>query len=678
MIFEPFQKYPNLTILCIVSLTLLIAIYLLGNFLAQFFVKKEELENKSLTAILLGFIALSSLAAISIFGFKTIFIPILIVLAIGLLVRAYQNKFSQTLKIPTSRLDISFLLIGFSIFFFLRIFSLYNFETGLWNLMLKDDNYYVELINYILYFKTEGVPYELNNKEFGYPYYYQPYHYISFVLGAILKKIGLVNSFQAFHFFICPFFQTLGFFALHKTSVRITKKPLISFFIAMAFISMLRYGIWDEALYSLIPMEILKTNITLMNFLGFQFINSGFGFKFCFTLLLFGVFIENIKNGSPLILSVYMLLNPIYIVLNMWMALILTFFSRARFLEYVHYLLATFFLLMSFGLIMNSVQTSPDLAIVLNNLNVFLSKGLPNYIFGNYGFFIHNFYNILLFPSILVLLNRNNLIEKVFALSFISSILYQELFSNKYFSLAFFIYTSLCITYIVHKNHRNKLFIIYFSSGFLFFLGSDFALLVTDLNQIFLFTMYCGFIYLGVSIYSKFGTSLFWTLIAAALTSQNFILNYNESKSRSVIISKDNLYLDKISVLLTKYNIKKSCYYDDDCIYPFFNQFYIGEEISQVTDSLFSTSLKIPKLANAKDKSQVDFLQKIPLAQFINQSHQKSDTLHLTQQFMDHFDIGLLTVRDKDKSKISHITSLFSDSIHNEQNKYTLYFRSSE
>jgi len=652
----------------------LLFIFFIGILAGKIYYGTPGSEAKGISSILLGFIVTSALASFLVFGLTTIFVPISIVVFVGIWTTRDIPQITSFKILRNEYIDFSILLGGFFLFFIFRIFSLLDPETGLWKLMFKDDAWYVELISSNSYLGIEGGPIENFKYLIGYGSFYRPYHYISFAIASLFNKYFHIRSFDIFHFFVCPLFQTLCLFSFYKTSKYITNKTSFSLLIALLVISTLRYSIWDEYLNSFLEIPILKTSWITKNFLGFQFLNSGFGFKFCMAVLLFTALLENLKKGSHILLSVFSLLNPIFLVLNGWLSVFYFVFDRKNL---VRYFLCILFSMGLFYMFMKTQETSQnlfDISTTIERAKIILSKGIVTYVFVQYGYFIEYFYNILFFPALLCITFRKDLIERFFLSIFILTPLYSSWFSNKYFTLLFFLFAFSSTAYILFKHRSNYRLILILMTGIAFSAFSQLAHIVTDLNQIFVFLVYSAFYVMTLEVLSRYGSRFFLKVFIIIFVIINFSLNLGENQVRSIKISMNKNYLKLFSNKVAIYNVNRSAYYDSDSYYPFMTQFFIGEESILTSDSIFSTSLRLPKLENPLAKDQKQFRENLPLSIFLNKEH-RHDTLTGTIDFIKEKKIGMIAVANKDKIKLRQVISIFSDSLENIDNKYMIYFR---
>ena len=656
------------------SLTLFF-IYFIGLLFGRIYFGTPGSESKGISSLLLGFIVTSGISSFLVGGLNTVFVPIFIVIFIGIWTTREKGQSTSFQVSKSEYLDFAILVGAFFIFFLFRILCLLDPETGLWKLMFKDDVWYIEVISGLSYFGKEGIPTEHLKQLYGLKHNYLPYHYISFSLASFLDSYLKFRSYDLFNFFVCPIFQSFCFFSIYKTSNYITRKPINSFFIALLLISTLRYSIWDEYLISTFDITILKKCWVLKNFFSFQFLNSGFGFKFCFSIFLFAVLLENLKRGSQALLSVFLMLNPIYLVLNGWVSFFYLAFNRKKLWSYLACFLGSIGLFFMFIKMQPITQDPIDITSSIERAKMIFSKGIVSYIFVQYGYFIEYFYNILIFPALLCIIYRKKFYERIFLSVFLLTPFYSNFFSNKYFTFSFFLFSFISIGFFVFRNRSNYRLMLIFLTAITFSALSQLAHIITELNQIFMFLVFSAFYLLASDIISKYSNSYFLRFIIYGMIILNFKSNLGENIFRSVKISRDSNYIEVLTKKVNKFNINRLAFYDSNCSHPFMNQFYIGEETQMVSDSIFSTTLRVPKLDKPSAKDQINFRSNLLISQFLSKNLIANDTINATINFIVQKKIGMISISNKDKVKLQKMILIFSDSLENTEAKYTMYFR---
>jgi len=656
------------------SLTLFF-MYFVGLLIGRIYFGTPDSETKGISSLLLGFIVTSGISSFLVCGFSTVLVPILVSIFLGIWTTRFKGQKVSFNVSKSEYVDFAILFASFFLFFLFRVICLLDTETGIWKLMFKDDAWYIEVISGISYFGKEGKPSELLKNLFGYDSYYSPYHYISFSISSFLSSFFRFRSYDLFHFFVCPLFQSLCLFSFYKTSKYITGKTIFSLLIALLMISTLRYSIWDESLNTFLNSSILTKSWIFKNFFGFQFLNSGFGFKFCMSIFLFAIVLENLKRGSQSLLSVFAMLNPIYLVLSGWLSILYLVYDRKKLLKYLLCLIGSMFLFYVFIKAQQTAQNSIDILSSVARAKIILSKGIVSYIFMQYGYFIEYFYNVLFFPAILCTIYRKRLYERFFLSVFLLTPFYSSYFSNKYFTVLFFLFSIGTLSLFFIKNKLNYRLVAIFFTSVIFSVFSQLANIITDLNQIFMFLVFSGFYLLAIDIISKYSGSFFFRLAIISMVLINFKINLDENQFRSIKITRDSNYLEILTGKISEFQISRLAFYDSNCIYPFMNQFFIGEEAQLVSDSIFSTTLRVPKLNEPSAKDQQQFCLDLPISKFLKANLNGKDTLNTTIDFVRQKRIGMISVSNKDKTKLRRLIMIFSDSLENTENKYMMYFR---
>lgn len=667
---DALHSQPQILQLLIISICIIAIIFYIGIFCGRLWLDSANAREFGSSQLLFGFIITSFFSSLSTVGINSVITITFVGCILLLFITREKNKL--TISRPrrsTERLIV--LVLGFIILFALRIFSLYNTNTGQWNLMLKDDIHYIEVINYISYFKIENVPYELGKYAFKIKdIHYQPYHYISFSIALLIKEIFNFSSFELFHFFICPLFETFAFYSLYEVGRERNKNIIFSFILSLSLLSMLRYYLFDEWLNT--PM--LAKNKILVNFFGLQFLNSGFGFKMSFTVLILCAAFEQLKRNKTHLISFFSLINPIYIIFVSWFTLFLFRYDRKKALQTIIWTAVIVLTSLLFFKLNSSVNSPIDKTSLMSGIRSL--KGITTLIIISYSNFILNFYTILLLPSLIIIIYRKNLIEKSLGVTFCLAPIYHDWFSNNIFTLVYFSFIVISLLFLLFRNNYSQISILLLSTIFIFLVGSEVALIITDLNQIFLFVLYSSVLYAGVYIitYTKYDQKI-WLSLLFILLIHNVYANFLENTFRSIPLSSEKTYMIKLKHLLVRYKPKRAGYYDSEISHPFMNQYFIGEEILLLNDTIFATPLKLPKLSEPKSTSQQYFVTKLPLYRYLSEQKNNSDTILNTLKFIRNNEINIIAVKNRDRSHMKRILCEYSDSIQNPIQDYTIYLR---
>lgn len=664
---------PCLTLLC--GWVLIYLINFLGTGFSTHLSFSQDESGRPLLSLFFGYLILACLGSFFVVGFHTIFTAVFTVLLCFLY---FSGERKQVKPVWLNR-EWAFQIFLFTVFAVYRFLLVFNFKSSGFNFFFLDDYYYQDCIAAISAFGEERKFSELINKSFDLPYFYSQYHYFTFSLPALLRTITGINVYHLFNFFLVPFVQMLAFCGLYYLSIGITNRKIVSLLIALIGISSLRYNMVNE-LVSALPVEFfLRNSVVLKSHYGFQFLNSGFGLKFCISLFLISVFIKMLNVRQMVSFSAVLLyINPLFIFPFLVIQTLGQYYAKAKFS-----LLPTVIYLAPLVLFITIQTYRPGASVVnevVKNLESVFAISLKSHFVSVFGYFFNEFYAVYLLPWVLILFVRKSRIEILLSFLLIVWPVLESLRAPKLLTLAYFASILLLGSILIARQIKNPIFTFLIINGVLLLLGMPFSQLMPNFNQVFILVVYPVSLLLTVYLVSvlirnrnQWVFSAFFILVCLG----NMSLNFEESVTRRIPIMVSNEFEKRIQEIVPDSD-KPSVMgiFDSRVLFiSYSNQYFIGEEIQFFDDRIFPVFVKFstekPDLSvfesNAKEiQPFLQFSKTLPSAM--------SDDMK-AMNFCQKYNIPYLLVKQYDLDKVPNVKSLYSDSLFNEKGKYWIFYK---
>lgn len=645
----------------------------IGNFLGSFFDFLFEKEGDSVVLpigrTLLGYLLLATVFSLAFFQFKTLFTPVAILLGTFLYLNRKQIK--PDFKVPFWQIQI----LTYASLYLFRLFSVVDFSTNEIKLFFKDDYLYSTTIASLFYSRQENVFYEILNQQLGYESFYTIYHYFSFSGAILLKVITGWNSFWLFNLYTVPFFQFVGVMGLFSIAIFYRINYWKALLYALLVFTTLRYNPFDEAILNLIQNDKLSRNLIFKNFFGTQFLNSGFGTKFCLALgmvCLLYIFIDRKKVVTNALMLVF--INPLMVFISASVAVPIVVFRRNLFgpLILQSILIAGFFI--GFLVLSGGRQGSIDMNEISENFHQFWALGPMHFLFFGIGEVMNQCYNLFLIPLILVIVYRKNWTEQLFASLFILYPIFNSLLLESLIYKVFIVALMADFGWILFASLKKERWFYLLSIFGITILASRFSLVFPEFNQAFMFINFTFPLVIVMHILCRLQLKPLWIHLGLGLVLiVNVIQNYEENSFRPTRIAINGPEMTKIknwtegpkSAQLSIIGI-----FNSKMTLQFLNQFLKGEEISLANDRFFPTPVSIPQLGSQNPLNSNPIRKLIPICNFADGQKQANPSL----EFIEQSQIKLVVVNDYDSVNFASIRPLFSDSVQTKLG-YRIYHR---
>jgi len=653
-----------------IGLLMIYVCHIFGSLFDFFFSDEPGRKAFPIARLFMGYLLIATVFSIIFFQGKTIFSIIGLILGPILILNRKRVKVDFTL----SFFPIQFL--AFCLLFTFRFISVVDLESGIFGHFFKDDYFYTCNIAGLYFSGKENVFYETLNQVFGFQSFYSIYHYFSFSGAVFLKAITGYNSFHLFHFFTVPFFQFLGLMGLFSITNFLGLNPWKGLILSVLVLSTLRYNPFDDVLVEWINSRPLSRNLIFKNFYGIQFLNSGFGPKFCIALGLSSLIYLYLNYKRAVVSSLFFLfINPLLLFVSGSVLVDFLFFRRK-------YLPAFFFwsaifcaLLVGFSIFMQTRPGILNLDEVRGNVQTYLKMGPVHFVFFSIGEVMNQFYNLFLLPLILVLIFRKNWAGRFFSILFLSYPFLNSFLADtlpyKGFIVALVV-SFLVLVYQIRQSERLFFFVVIFGLAVFF---SRFSLVFPELNQAFMFITFIFPLVIALQLYGRLYPKgmAFW-LGLSALAIVNLGLNFKENRVRASYASTDPAYFQKIKDWTQKLKpdgIAAIGVYDSKMTLQFLNQFLTGEEIAQIDDRFVPTPVSLPVLGNQNKENSKAIRKLIPVCNFAGKQTQDD----ISRSFIEKYGVKIVVVQDADLERFRPIVNFFDDSLVSQTQKHRIYFR---
>ena len=653
-----------------IGLLVVYLVHVVGSLFDFFFHSEKNRYPLAITRLFMGFLGLTAFFSVVFFSLKTIFLPVLFLLAF-LLVRN-RSQVRICWQIP----DWYFLTAAYLFLFLFRLSTVVDFGSQSFYQFFKDDYFYCNTLAALFYTRTENNLYELTNASLGLPSYYSVYHYFTFHLTVFLKLVTGFNAFILFNFFTTVFFQFFAFAGLFSVAVRYGCKSWMAFLFSLLILSTLRYSLLDEFLANTLHLGWLKDNMILTNYFSIQFLNTGFGPKFCIALGLVCLLFLHLRHiWVQANAFIVLFINPLMVFLAMSVLLPALLSGWKRVAQVVAGMAAYILILVAFLRLFSARKTAFSVDEVLQSLQASVSKSPVQVFFSYLGGTVNQHYNLLFFPLILVAVYRKKWVERLMALSILLYPICEGQLMGTIFYKLYLGFLLGSLAWVVVVNRKNLEFIYLIFSFFCVLAFSEFAHLLPEANQAFMFVMFTFPMVLALYTVVKLGQSHPWVCVAAGLLlGMNVLLNYQESRFRAIQLGGSG-YQQKVSEWVANQhpkNLSLIGIYDSKMTLQFMNQFMKGEEISLANDRFVPTPVSIPVLGSKNPENSRPIRDLVAICV---DTDRRTPTPDPTRAFIENHRIKAVVVNSYDEAEFSRYVPLFSQKVINSVEGYSLYLR---
>jgi hypothetical protein len=296
------------------------------------------------------------------------------------------------------------------------------------------------------------------------------------------------------------------------------------------------------------------------------------------------------------------------------------------------------------------------------------------------GNFFSEFYGVFLFPWILILFLRKDRLEILTSLLLILYPVLESAGGPKILTTVYNPCILILVGILVYKQKKNPWFIFLFLAGVLVTALMPFSQLMPNFNQVFLLVVYPASLLLSVyllSVLLKDGGPKVLTGFLIVVCLGNLILNFKESMNRRIPVLPSLDYESKVRMIVSQPDELALMGIYDSRVESmlFINQYLIGEEIQWINDKVFPVFLKLPYEKADSSVFQLNAREIQPFGQFLRTIPAEWPEDHKSSLFCIKYKIQYLLVKDYDFPQIPETRGLYSDSLHNDQAKYWIFYK---
>ena len=627
--------------LILAGFVILLLTWIIGKFLSLFLSDEPAFDGH----IGLGALVLSTLIAIAITKFKTVFAVVLPLFLLLILIK--RKKIDRIYSVFSHEIvkDIA-ILSGFFIFIFLLQANILYVEPDDWAVNYIDNYSYIFQINFMLPAGLETKSYELEKLHYGFDATPKPYHYFEMWPAILAKILTGKSGYFIFNLFLIPYLAAILLFQnlkilRNKYGISLLQSVCISVLV----FTTLRFVFIDDWVFD--ALKHFGLGQTYSKFVFFQ--NYGywhfFSYMYGMKLLVSAIFITPVfyyfMNKNQKMVWLYAGIMPIislvYIPFAFAASGIQFLFSRNRRNLFLVFL--PLFVVLWIGIFYRIHASGENPGIPVLSLNLVfkqLISALKNPFalgFGLFNFFFSTWY-WLFFPIILYITIKHN----SFVIRAISIWLLLYPLTGISFQILFKIYflggALLIVAFLVRYWRLVTDFKVL--SFLLLILGFQLIEIAIpkfiDSHQIFALTVppmfYIFANLLWGSLLRTWKLSALWFSFILFFILNNLISIRSDNMRSFVRQKADQTFLLQLFSRLAPDKKIKSVYCSAFTLFPFLHYDRVGDELSFYTDSFTTTVFSIDLLSRA-DSALADevgaasYLRDLPIAKFIQKNKSK-------------------------------------------------------